>query len=116
MPSRKNEGSPTEAWTRDQIAAFLSGRTTVEQFWEPIPRILEQFVPETVDPGDRVTYFWSQISVEVHAVVRLNYAQDDLRTYLEKWLRAFELTEKEWQQLVHRKGRPLEENVDDWDS
>ncbi len=101
----------------EHIRSYLEGRIDLEQLWQPIPGILNSYADAPDDPNERLPYFWGRAASFALTIVRFGYEEDepDFRVYMERWLDALQRPDEEWREIVSRKGRPLEENVPDWD-
>jgi hypothetical protein len=99
------------------IRSYLDGGIDLEGFWQPIPQITDFYEDFPNEPSDRLGYFWQLVAVQAMAIARLGHmeGEPDFKIYLARWLDALGRPDGEWQEIVKRKGRPLEHNEPDWD-
>jgi len=71
----------------------------------------------SAEPSDRVAYFWTTIGVQCHAVLVMGYpAQDaEFKAYLQSWLEALALTQREWLSALARRKEVAIRVIDDAD-
>lgn len=102
---------------RQHIRSYLDGGIDLEGFWKPIPDVTEYYQDFPNDPHNRLAYFWQEVAKDAMAIARLGHTdgEPDFRLLLERWLDALQRSDNEWQEIVKRKGRPLEHNEPDWD-
>jgi len=114
---QKTDPESTE-WAIAHIRSYLEGRIDLEGFWHPIPQITDFYEYFPNEPSNRLGYFWQLlVAVQAMAIARLGHieGEPDFRIYLARWLDALERSDDEWQDIVKKKGRPLEHNEPDWD-
>ena len=108
---------PTLEWSIEHLENYVRGSLDIHQFWQPFPEVLEAYADRPADPYDRLPYYWRMVARAVGNIIRLGYLEDqDFRDYMRRWLDALRMDKARWDDIVRRKGRPLEDNVRDWDS
>ena len=107
---------PTLEWSIAHLENYVRGLLDIHEFWQPFPNILRAYQDYADDPYDRLPYYWRQVTVDTGSIIRLGYPEDDdFRNLMHRWLDALNMDKAHWDAIVRRKGRPLTDNVEDWD-